>query len=77
MEVTCWDGTIYECENIVISIPLGVLKKKCVKFIPELPPRYQEAIDNLEFATMNKIALSFEKRFWGNSNWITFGHDEN
>lgn len=32
--IECRDGSIYTCKNIIISLPLGVLKKKCVKFTP-------------------------------------------
>ena len=30
-------GEIYQCEKVISSLPLGVLKKNLVKFVPELP----------------------------------------
>ncbi|MEO1046512.1 MAG: FAD-dependent oxidoreductase [Pseudomonadota bacterium] len=54
----------------IITLPLGVLKKKLVRFDPPLPPRKQQAIDRLGMGTLDKVYLLFDRPFWDTSTWI-------
>jgi len=49
------------CNHLVITIPIGVLQKRQVEFVPPLPNLYLESIDGLRMALMNKIVLIFKK----------------
>ena len=54
----------YRAAAAVVTIPLGVLKKKTVTFVPELPREHQAAIDRLEMGIFNKVILEFDKVAW-------------
>jgi len=54
----------FHCKQILITLPLGVLKAGVVKFNPPLSQSKQDAIDHLGFGTMNKIVLGFKRAFW-------------
>ena len=54
----------YSGDYVVCSVPLGILKRKKIKFHPPLPKSYQQKIDRLGFGSVTKIALKFEKAFW-------------
>ncbi|KAF8054574.1 hypothetical protein N665_1324s0004 [Sinapis alba] len=62
----------FQADMILCTIPLGVLKKRCIKFEPELPRRKQAAIDRLGFGLLNKVAMLFPSVFWGD-DLDTFG----
>ncbi|CAN8259461.1 unnamed protein product [Cochlearia groenlandica] len=62
----------FKADMILCTVPLGVLKKRCIKFEPELPRRKQEAIDRLGFGLLNKVAMLFPSVFWGD-DLDTFG----
>jgi len=32
--VRCLKGDVYEATNIIVAVPLGVLKKKAINFVP-------------------------------------------
>lgn len=52
---------------------MGVLKAKKVVFDPELPEKYVRIIDKLGVGNMNKLYVSFSKKFWGShSGWLNF-----
>ena len=48
----------------VVTVPLGVLKKEIIDFVPALPYRKLQAIENINFGTLNKVALVFPTKFW-------------
>jgi monoamine oxidase len=51
----------YLASQLVVSVPLGVLKKQAITFIPELPETYQYAIDAIGFGSFNKIFFELEE----------------
>lgn len=54
----------FTSDYALITVPLGVLKKKKIQFIPDLPEKKKNAIQNLGFGLVNKIFLKFPKKFW-------------
>ena len=44
-------------DAVVISVPLGVLKKETIAFQPPLPQRKQTAIRQLGFGVLNKVCV--------------------
>lgn len=67
------NGQIFEGDMALCTVPLGVLKKNAIKFVPELPLRKLDAIQRLGFGLLNKVAMLFPRIFWG-SEIDTFGH---
>ena len=55
---------VYSCDYVIVTIPLGYLKKNHVKiFAPKLPVEKASAIDRLGFGCANKIFIVFERPF--------------
>lgn len=55
------DGRVYLADQAVITLPLGILKAKRVKFVPELPQEKLAAIDQLGVADAVKLFYHFEE----------------
>jgi monoamine oxidase len=55
---------IYYSDYVISTLPLGVLKKDRVKFIPALPEDKQSAIQRLAMGVLNRVYLRFDKVFW-------------
>ncbi|XP_057736325.1 lysine-specific histone demethylase 1 homolog 1 [Arachis stenosperma] len=66
-------GQEFRGDMVVCTVPLGVLKKGSIEFVPELPQRKKDAIHRLGFGLLNKVAILFPYNFWG-GNIDTFGH---
>lgn len=61
----------YTAENVIITVPLGVLKSDQIEFIPELPSSKRQAIQSLGMGVLNKCYLRFPSIFWSETvNWI-------
>lgn len=63
---------VFEADIVLCTVPLGVLKKRAIKFEPDLPQRKVEAFDRLGFGLLNKVAMLFSNVFWG-EDLDTFG----
>lgn len=63
---------VFQADMVLCTVPLGVLKKRTIKFEPELPRRKLAAIERLGFGLLNKVALVFPHVFWG-EDLDTFG----
>lgn len=48
----------------ICTVSLGILKTDAIQFYPALPDDMQEAITELGFGSVTKIALEFDKPFW-------------
>ncbi|XP_020260921.1 LOW QUALITY PROTEIN: lysine-specific histone demethylase 1 homolog 3-like [Asparagus officinalis] len=64
---------VYEGDMVLCTVPLGVLKKGAIKFVPELPQRKLDGIKRLGFGLLNKVAMLFPHVFWS-TDLDTFGH---
>lgn len=62
----------FTAERVVITLPLGVLKKGSVQFNPPLPAAKQKAIGRLGMGVLNKLYLRFPSVFWENTDWLGF-----
>lgn len=54
----------YFADRVVVTLPLGVLKRGDVAFDPALPAAHQGAIARIGNGLLNKIILAFNRPFW-------------
>ena len=74
------DGTSEDGSHVVVTVPLGVLKRGVPHFRPALPPDRLAAIDRLGFGRYEKVALRFDEPFWrtaGLPHAMIFPRDSN
>ncbi|UJR09922.1 hypothetical protein I4U23_014143 [Adineta vaga] len=53
------------CRRLIITIPLGCLKRETILFQPSLPDWKRQAIDQMGMGVMNKLIVQFPTNFWG------------
>ncbi|VXB06652.1 Putrescine oxidase [Microbacterium sp. 8M] len=58
------DRGAFTAEQVVVTVPLGVLKAGGIVFDPPLPDDVAGPIDRLGMGIFNKIFLQFPERFW-------------
>jgi polyamine oxidase len=58
------DGSREEGSHVVVTVPLGVLKRGAPRFSPGLPPDRLAAIERLGFGRLEKVVLRFDRAFW-------------
>jgi monoamine oxidase len=61
---------LFRCSSskVLVTVPLGVLKKKLINFNPPLNEK-QKAIDGLGMGEVIKLTLQFQRRFWPVANF--------
>jgi monoamine oxidase len=58
------DQSTLAAERVVVTLPLGVLKRGTITFLPALPEAKIEAISRLGMGVLNKVFLRFPRVFW-------------
>ncbi|KAI8485057.1 hypothetical protein Bbelb_371630 [Branchiostoma belcheri] len=65
VEVECEDGEVLTADHVIVTVPLGFLKKNCqTLFQPPLPEEKLASIERMGFGVVNKIFLTFQQPFW-------------
>lgn len=61
----------HRADRVVVTVPLGVLKKNTIAFTPALPATHRDAIAQLGMGVLNKLYLKFDTAFWDTDvDWI-------
>lgn len=64
VEVTTTDGLRFQADRVVITLPLAILQREIVEFLPALPDWKQQAINGLGSSSIIKLILKFDRPFW-------------
>lgn len=62
--VTCKDGSKYEADYVVCTVPISQLKKRAISFFPDLPQERYDALDRIDMDRVGKLHLKFSHSFW-------------
>ncbi|KAL6864022.1 FAD/NAD(P)-binding domain-containing protein [Trichoderma novae-zelandiae] len=58
------DGHTLAFDEVVVTCPLGWLKRNLTAFDPPLPPVLTKAIGSIGYGSLEKVYISFPKAFW-------------
>lgn len=65
IRLTDQNGNVTECNRVIITCPLNVLKSGDVNFTPSLPVSTTSAMNRIGMSKGVKVALHFYVNFWG------------
>ncbi|PLB52788.1 flavin-containing amine oxidase [Aspergillus steynii IBT 23096] len=57
-------GETFQFDEVVVTCPLGWLKRNQAAFTPELPARLTQAINNTSYGRLEKVYVTFPEAFW-------------
>lgn len=63
--------TSVKAKTVLVTVSLGVLKAGSINFVPALPAKKQEAIDNMGFGLVNKCIMT-----WDNEEDMVWPEDD-
>lgn len=67
------DASSYLADRVIVTVPLGVLKKKSITFTPPLLTEKQTGIDKLWFGDLVKVGLLFDTAWWKDTTTHYYG----
>lgn len=77
--VTANDGSTFEADKVIVTVPLGVLQANSIQFVPALSADKTAAIQRLGMGSMDKLWLEFPTAFWEDdleNDWINYISDK-
>ncbi|MEZ4912385.1 MAG: NAD(P)/FAD-dependent oxidoreductase [Saprospiraceae bacterium] len=63
---------ISEADYVLVTVPLGVLKKNVIQFTPALPTSKTNAIQRVGMNCVNKFLLTWDTAFWDDEQYIVY-----
>jgi len=67
VQVRTADGQVLSADEVIVTVPLGVLKAGAIAFDPPLGEEKRAAIDRVGFGTFEKAFFAFADRWWADS----------
>jgi hypothetical protein len=64
VNITCEDGSTYTSDQVLVTVPLSILKSGMITFTPTLSAAKQTAIDTIGMDAGMKINIRFTEKFW-------------
>lgn len=64
VEIRTTDGEVQHYDEVVMTAPLGWLKRNKEAFEPPLPDRLAQAIDSISYGQLEKVYITFPTAFW-------------
>lgn len=58
------DGTTFEADRVLVTVPIGILKSETISFNPELSQKRKDAIDDITFYPGFKVVMKFSEKFY-------------
>lgn len=58
----------FKADAIVVTAPLGCLRRKMINFEPAIPEDIQNGIDAFSFGALGKVFVEFDEVFWPKDN---------
>ena len=65
VRITDQNGNVIECNRVIITCPVNVLKSGDISFTPNLPASTTGALNRIGMTKGIKVALNFYVNFWG------------
>ncbi|GMM50216.1 hypothetical protein DASB73_011740 [Starmerella bacillaris] len=75
--VTTESGERIKGASVIVTVPIGVLKKNVINFEPELDHNLQSAINNYAVTRVEKVYMTFKEPFWKPEVFKFIVSDEN
>lgn len=64
------DAGTFASDDVVVTVPLGVLQSGTIRFDPPLPRRASASIARLGMGVFNKIFVQFAEKFWDDGTYV-------
>ncbi|PMD27987.1 hypothetical protein NA56DRAFT_640705 [Hyaloscypha hepaticicola] len=58
----------YTADAVIVTVPLGCLRKNMISFSPPLPASIKHGIDNFSYGALGKVFVEFSEVFWPKDN---------
>ncbi|NJI58741.1 FAD-dependent oxidoreductase [Microbacterium oxydans] len=62
--------TAFTADQVVVTVPLGVLKARSIEFEPALPDAVAGPLSRLGMGIFNKVFIQFDQRFWDEDSYV-------
>ena len=71
--LTAKDGSTYEANKVIVTVPVSILKNNSLTFTPGLPGAFSSSLSRIGMGPSMRVIIEFKKNFWGDSVGFILG----
>lgn len=71
--LTAGDGTTYEADKVIVTVPVSMLKNGGISFSPGLPGAFTGSLAKIGMGASLRVIIEFKQNFWGESAGFILG----
>lgn len=71
--LTSADGSKYEANKLIVTVPVSILKNGSLTFSPGLPGSFSTSLSKIGMGASMRAVIEFKKNFWGEGAGFIFG----
>jgi monoamine oxidase len=71
--LTAKDGTTFEANKVIVTVPVSILKNGSMTFSPALPATFTSSLAKFDMGASLRVLLEFKKNFWGPATGFIWG----
>lgn len=64
VRVTTDDSTVYEADRVILTVPLTILKRNLIDFVPSFPAEKTAAMEKVDMPDGIKVFIEFSEQFY-------------
>jgi monoamine oxidase len=65
--LTAKDGTTFQADKVVVTVPVSMLKSNAIAFTPGLPGAMTSSLSKIGMGGCMRMVVEFKKNFWGDT----------
>ena len=71
--LTAKDGSTYNADKVIVTVPVSVLKNGSLMFSPGLSGEFANSLSKFSMGASYRAVIEFKKNFWGDKTGFIFG----
>lgn len=71
--LTAGNGTTYEADKVIVTVPVSMLKNGAISFSPGLPGAFTGSLAKIGMGASLRVIIEFKQNFWGESAGFILG----
>ncbi len=71
--LTAKDGTTFQADKVIVTVPISILKNGSLSFSPGLPGTFTGSLSKIGMGASLRAIIEFKRNFWGDSAGYILG----
>lgn len=76
ISLTAADGSVYQADKVIVTVPVSVLKNGDLTFSPAIGGAWASSLSKIGMGASFRAVIEFKRNFWGESSSLILGAED-